>query len=80
MVTRGAQEAHAADASSFAEVEASVMISVYLLFLVFFFIGLSPNLQLDGLAGLDEQKARGDARHSLGGFGAAALDPVGDDP
>ena len=41
---------------------------------------LTPNLQLDGLAGLDEQKAHGDARHSLGGFGAAALDPVGDDP
>ena len=42
VVTRGAQEAHAADASSFAEVEASVMISVYLLFLAFFFIGLLP--------------------------------------
>ena len=41
---------------------------------------LTPNLQLDGLAGLDKQKAHGDARHSLGGFGAAALDPVGDDP
>ena len=42
VVTRGAQEAHAADAGSFAEVEASVMISVYLLFLAFFFIGLLP--------------------------------------
>ena len=53
VVTRGAQEAHAAGAGSFADVDASVMISVYLPFLAFFFIGLLPTLQLDGLAGLD---------------------------
>ena len=42
VVIRGAQEAHAAGAGSFTDVDASVMISVYLLLLAFFFIGLLP--------------------------------------
>ena len=42
VVMRVAQEAHAAGAGSFTDVDASVMISVYLLFLAFFFIGLLP--------------------------------------